>query len=255
MKLSIIIPVFNEKDTIKTILERIESVSFDNDINNLDNVIEKEIIIVDDCSTDGTRDILNELKQYSLGQNSLNQSLSDQNNLIVVLQDNNQGKGSAVRVGFQKASGDIILIQDADLEYDPQEYPRLIEPIVRGDADVVYGSRFMGSEAKRVLFFWHYLGNKFLTTFSNLLTNINLTDMETCYKVFNKKALDSFKDRLTAKRFGIEPEITAQVAKQKLRIYEVGIAYNGRTYEEGKKINWKDGLAAIWHIIKYNVFR
>ena len=232
MKLSIIIPVFNEKNTIKEILKRIDAVDFPIEVV-------KEIIIVDDGSTDGSQEVLQELKD----------------NLIFIKHERNQGKGVAVRVGLQKASGDIILIQDADLEYNPQEYPKLLEPILAGNADVVYGSRFIGSEAKRVLFFWHYLGNRFLTMFSNLFTNLNLTDMETCYKVFKREVILQIKDKLSAKRFGIEPDITAQVSKGNWRIYEIGIAYRGRTYHEGKKINWKDGVAAIWHIIRYNLFK
>jgi glycosyltransferase involved in cell wall biosynthesis len=237
MKLSIVIPVFNEQDTLEKILEQIAAVDF-SEFGQLQ--IDLELVIVDDGSTDRTREILARLNQA---------------NVLIVLQTHNQGKGAAVCVGLRKATGDIILIQDADLEYSPQEYPKLIKPIITGHADVVYGSRFVGSEAKRALFFWHSLGNRFLTGFSNLLTNLNLTDMETCYKVFSKAALDGFKDQLTAKRFGIEPEITARIARQRLRIYEVGIAYNGRTYAEGKKINWKDGIAAIYHIIRYNLFK
>jgi len=227
-KLSIVIPVFNEINTIENLLSRVESV---------DLGLEKEIILIDDKSTDGTRDKIRALEsKYK-----------------VILQDFNKGKGAALRRGFQEASGDFILVQDADLEYDPNEYPTLLEPLLDGRADVVYGSRFVGHKPHRVLFFWHYMGNKFLTLFSNMLTDLNLTDMETCYKVFSKNALDSFKDKLESNRFGIEPEITSWVSKRKLRIYEVGISYSGRTYAEGKKINWKDGLSAIWSIIKFNL--
>lgn len=233
MKLSIIIPVYNEEKTILEMIKRVQAVNFN-------EAIEKEIIIIDDGSKDNTREFLRQIIDPRIR---------------VVLKEKNEGKGSAVRIGLQQATGDIILIQDADLEYNPQEYHKLLQPILCGDADVVYGSRMIGSEARRVLFFWHYLGNKFLTTFSNLFTNLNLTDMETCYKVFTREVVDGIKEKLRAKRFGIEPEITAYVSKGKWRIYEVGIAYNGRTYEEGKKVNWKDGVAAIWYIIKYNLFK
>ena len=171
------------------------------------------------------------------------------------MQSENKGKGAAVRIGLAQVTGDIVLIQDADLEYSPSDYPRLLQPILSGHADVVYGSRFMGSEAKRVLFFWHSLGNKFLTLLSNMLTNLNLTDMETCYKVMTREVLDSLRSKLTANRFGIEPELTAHFARGGLRIYEVGISYDGRTYAEGKKINWRDGVAALWYIIKFNLFK
>lgn len=233
MKLSIIIPVYNEETTILKVIAKIKSVHLDEDLV-------KEIIIVDDGSTDGTRAVLKDINDPAIK---------------IFLKDKNEGKGSALIKGFQEATGDIVLIQDADLEYNPEEYPKLIEPIVEGRADVVFGSRFMGSEAKRVLFFWHYLANRLLTTLSNMLANVNLTDMETCYKVFRREVVDSFKDKLSAKRFGIEPELTARVAHGHWRIYEIGIAYDGRTYEEGKKVNWRDGLAAFWHIIKYNIFK
>lgn len=224
-KLSIIIPVYNEKNTISVLLERVSNVELPD--------IEKEIIIIDDGSTDGTREILAGIDKYK-----------------VIYKEKNEGKGSAVRKGFQAATGDIIIIQDADLEYDPEEYPEMIAPILKDKADVVFGSRFITGKPHRVLYFWHQVGNQLLTLFSNMFTNLNLTDIETCYKAFNRQALDLIKDRLTAQRFGIEPEITAFVAKNNLRIYEVGISYSGRTYSEGKKINWKDGLAAIWFIVK-----
>lgn len=232
MKLSIIIPVYNEEKTILEILRRVKAVS-------LPGGLTREIIMIDDCSRDGSRQIL--------------ESITDPE-VKVFFKDRNGGKGSAVRRGFLEATGDIILIQDADLEYNPEEYPKLLEPILAGRADAVFGSRFMGSEAKRVLFFWHSLGNRCLTTLSNALSNLNLTDMETCYKVFTKDAVDSFKHDLTANRFGIEPELTARLAKGRWRIYEIGISYDGRTYEEGKKINWRDGVAALWFILKYNLF-
>lgn len=227
MKLSIIIPVHNEKKTIEEIIRRIEAVNLD---------IEKEIIIVDDFSQDGTRQILEKIQKL---------------NIQVFFHQKNKGKGAALQTGILKARGDIILIQDADLEYNPKEYPYLLEPILDGRADVVYGSRFLGGP-HRVLFFWHYLGNKILTTFTNMLSNINLTDMETCYKVFKKEILDAIE--LKSKRFGFEPEVTIKIAKLKCRIYEVPISYSGRDYSEGKKINWKDGIAAIFHIIRFRFF-
>jgi glycosyltransferase involved in cell wall biosynthesis len=226
-KLSVVIPVFNEKDTIEEILRRVQAV---------DVGLEKEIIVVDDGSTDGTRDTLK-----SLGSPQVK----------IFLHEKNTGKGGALRTGFAQAGGDIILIQDADLEYDPREYPKLLEPILDGRADVVYGSRFLGGP-HRVLFFWHYVANRFLTTFSNMLCNLNLTDMETCYKVFRREVAQ--KIDLKSKRFGCEPEITAKVAKQKCRVYEVPISYSGRDYAEGKKIGWKDGLAALFHIIRFRFF-
>jgi len=227
MKLSIVIPVYNEKNTILEILKRVEAVALP---------LEKEIILIDDCSTDGTRELLRSLPAGKYK---------------IFYQEKNQGKGAAVRRGFKETSGDIILIQDADLEYDPQEYGKLIKPIMDGKADVVYGSRLIGSEAHRVLYFWHYLANKFFTTLANALSNLNLSDMETCYKVFSRAALDKIAPRLVSNRFGLEPEITMLAGKNKLRVFEVGISYSGRTYEEGKKLNWKDGLAAIWHIIRF----
>ena len=230
MKLSIVIPVYNEKNFIREIVERVRIISLPD--------VEKEIIIVDDFSTDGTRDIL---------QRDLEPLVSK-----VIYREKNQGKGAALRAGFQQVSGDIVIIQDSDLEYNPAEYPKLIQPILENQADVVYGSRFIGSEPHRVLYFWHYVGNKFLTLLSNMFTNLNLTDMETCYKVFRTEVLDSVK--IEQNRFGFEPEITAKVSKGNWRIYEVGIAYFGRNYSEGKKINWKDGLQAIWCILRYNLF-
>lgn len=231
MKLSIVIPVFNEKNTVLEILKRIEAVELP---------LDKEIILVDDCSTDGTREIL---KSLPAGKYK------------IFYQEKNQGKGAAVRKGFSQAGGDIIIIQDADLEYDPEEYGKLIEPIMSGKADVVYGSRLIGSEARRVLYFWHFLANKFLTTLANMFSDLNLSDMETGYKVFSRQALEKILPHLVSNRFGIEPEITILVGKSKLRVYEVGITYSGRTYEEGKKINWQDGLAAIWHIVRFGVRR
>ena len=224
-KISIVIPIYNERDTLHILISKVEAVDYT-----------KEIILIDDYSIDGTRDVL---KKYE-----------GQENIQVLYHEHNKGKGAALRTGFSKAQGDIIIIQDADLEYDPVDYGILLAPILDGRADVVYGSRFQGG-THRVLFFWHYLGNKFLTTLSNMFTNLNLTDMETGYKVFTKKVNDT----LTFKcdRFGFEPEFTAKVAKNKFRVYEVPISYSGRDYSEGKKITWKDGFAAIWYICKYRL--
>lgn len=227
MKLSIIIPVYNEKQFIEQIIQRV----LQSDIGDL----EKEIIVVDDYSTDGTRDVLAEKIKPLVSQ--------------VILKDKNGGKGSALREGFAAASGDLVIVQDADLEYDPDEYPNLLEPILQGKADVVYGSRFAGGQPHRVLFFWHYVGNRFLTLLSNMFTNLNLTDMECCYKLFRKEVLETI--TVEENRFGIEPELTAKIAKGNWRIYEVGISYFGRTYAEGKKINWRDGVEAIRCIVKY----
>jgi glycosyltransferase involved in cell wall biosynthesis len=223
LKLSIVIPIYNERETLETLIAKVNSVDYD-----------KEILLIDDFSSDGTREVL---KRYE-----------NKENFQVLYHDHNQGKGAALRTGFSNVNGDIIIIQDADLEYNPADYGTLIEPILDGRADVVYGSRFLGGP-HRVLFFWHSIGNMVLTTFSNMLTNINLTDMETGYKVFTKRVNDT----LTFKcdRFGFEPEFTAKVAKNNFRIYEVPISYNGRDYSEGKKITWKDGVAAIWYIIKF----
>lgn len=225
MKLSIVVPVFNEKDTIEKILARIEQTEF-----------EKEIIIVDDYSTDGTCEILKE-------------KYSDKHKIFY--HEKNMGKGAALITGFEHVTGDIVIIQDADLEYDPSDYGKLVEPISQGKADVVYGSRFLGGP-HRVLFFWHFLGNKIVTLFSNILNNLNLSDMETCYKAFRASILKDIKFK--SKRFGFEPEFTAKVARQKLRIYEVPISYYGRTYEEGKKITWKDGFPAIYYAIRFRFF-
>ena len=224
--ISVIIPVYNEVTTIKEIVKRVQSVD-----------LAKEIIIVDDASTDGTREALNELKEGE--------------GITVLFHESNQGKGAALRTACKEVKGDIVIIQDADLEYDPQEYSKLIRPIIEGKADAVYGSRFLGGP-HRVLLFWHYVGNKLLTLFSNMFTNLNLTDMETCYKVFKTSLLKELS--IESNRFGVEPEITTKLAKLKCKIYEVDISYSGRDYGEGKKINWKDGIAAFYWIVKYNLW-
>jgi len=228
MKLTIIIPCFNEVNTIRQIIDKII------EINNY----EKEIIVIDDFSTDGSRQILSEIEKISISK--------------LILNERNYGKGYCIKKGIEEATGDIVIIQDADLEYDPSDYEKLIEPIHKNQADVVYGSRFIGSEEKRVLYYWHTVGNKFLTTLSNMFTNINLTDMECCYKAFKTEIIK--KIDLKENRFGFEPEVTAKLAKKNIRIYEVGIKYFGRKYSDGKKITWKDGFAAIYCIIYYNVF-
>ena len=225
LKLTIIIPVFNEAKTVLNVIERVKNVP-----------IEKEIIVVDDASTDGTRDLLEKCEK----------------GIKVLFHETNQGKGAVIRTALPHVTGDLVIIQDADLEYDPMEYPQLVAPILEGKADVVYGSRFMGGP-HRVLFFWHAVGNKVITTLSNMLTDLNLSDMETGYKVFRVEVLRNI--TVESSRFGIEPEITAKVAQMGYRIYEIPISYWGRDYSEGKKINWKDGVAALYWIIKYNLFR
>lgn len=227
-KISIIIPVYNEVDSLEELLARVEAT---------DLPFQKEIVIVDDASTDGCRDIIESIESSHIKK---------------IFHKDNQGKGAALRSGLKIAQGDIVIIQDADLEYDPQEYPKLLSPILAGKADVVYGSRFIGSEAHRVLYFWHMVGNKFLTLLSNMFTNLNLTDMETCYKVFRKDIID--KITIQENRFGFEPEITAKLSRLHCRIYEVGISYSGRTYGEGKKIDWRDGFSALRCIMKYRFF-
>ena len=227
MKLSIVMPVYNEKETLREIVARVLRV---------DTGLETELIAVDDFSTDGTRDILREMSDPRVR---------------VYFHEKNKGKGAALRTGFAQATGDVVLVQDADLEYDPREYPTLLEPILDGRADVVYGSRFL-SGPHRVLFFWHYVANRLLTTICNVLANLNLTDMETCYKVFKRDILT--KITLKSDRFGFEPEVTIKVARLKARIYEVPISYSGRDYSEGKKIGWKDGVSAIWHMLRFKFF-
>jgi glycosyltransferase involved in cell wall biosynthesis len=233
--LSIVIPAYNEGRTIHLILDRVKAVS-------LRDNIAKEVIIVNDCSKDNTEEAI----QAYMGNNP-------ELNIQYYKHEVNQGKGAALHTGIQKATGDFVIIQDADLEYDPNEYNILLQPILDGFADVVYGSRFMGGNPHRILFFWHSIGNKMLTFLSNMFTNLNLTDMETCYKLFRREIIQGI--QLKEKRFGFEPEVTAKVSRiPKIRIYEVGISYYGRTYEEGKKIGWKDGFRAIWCILKYNFF-
>jgi glycosyltransferase involved in cell wall biosynthesis len=226
--LSIIIPCYNERQTIEKIVDRVKA-----------SPIDKEIIIVDDCSQDGTRDLLKAKLENQVQK--------------IVYHEKNQGKGAALRTGFAHATGEYVIVQDADMEYDPQEYSLLLQPMLEGKADVVFGSRFMGGRPHRVHYFWHFLGNRLLTLLSNMCTNINLTDMETCYKLFKREIIQSIK--IEENRFGFEPEITAKVARLKYRIYEIGISYYGRSYEEGKKIGWKDGIRAIYCILKYGLFK
>ena len=222
MKLSAVMPVYNERATLRAVVERVLAVPLD-----------IELVCVDDGSGDGSREVLAEL-----------QAAHPQ--IKVFLQAHNMGKGAALRRGIQEATGDFVIIQDADLEYDPGDYPALLEPLLEGKADVVYGSRFIGGKPHRILFYWHSIGNRWLTRLSNMFTNLNLTDMETCYKVFRRQSIP-----IEENRFGFEPEITVKIAKRRLRIYEVGISYWGRTYEEGKKIGWKDGARALWCLVKY----
>jgi glycosyltransferase involved in cell wall biosynthesis len=228
MKISVVIPCFNERNTIEQIVRNVRT----SPVQNL------EVIVVDDCSTDGTVEILRDKVA----------TLADQ----IVYQPKNSGKGAALRAGFAAATGDVVLIQDADLEYDPKDYGTLLEPILSGNADAVYGSRFMGGHPHRVLYFWHMVGNRFLTLLSNMFTNLNLTDVETGYKAFRASIIKRLD--LRENRFGFEPEITAKLAKTRCRMYEVGVSYNGRTYKEGKKVGWKDGFRAIYAIVRYNLF-
>lgn len=232
--LSVVIPIYNEQKTLRDIVERVRAVP-----------VRKELILIDDCSQDNSREIMNQLAD-EFGDDPMNR-------IVLAFHDVNKGKGAALKTGFEKVAGDVVLIQDADLEYNPDEYPRLLRPIIEGEADVVYGSRFLGDQAHRVLYFWHYLGNKFLTLLSNCFTNLNLTDMETCYKVFRRNVIDDVTPKLKQARFGFEPEITARIARRHYQIYEMSISYSGRTYDEGKKIGWRDGVKALWCIVRYGL--
>ena len=234
MLLSVVIPVYNERETLMSLIDRVRAVP-----------IRKELILVDDGSTDGTRDVLQQLEQHP--------QTSPQNVIRILYHERNQGKGRALRTGFAAAGGDIVIIQDADMEYDPAEFPRLLQPIIEGKADVVYGSRFLGGYSHRVLYYWHYLGNKVLTTISNCFTNLNLTDMETCYKVFRREVIQEITPTLKQNRFGFEPEVTAKIARRHCRVYELAISYSGRTYDQGKKIGWRDGIKALWCIVRYGL--
>lgn len=234
IRLSVVIPIYNEEKMLRNLVERVREVP-----------IRKELVLVDDCSADRSREVMKELADEAEGD--------DFNQIRTLFHGMNQGKGAALRTGFANVSGDIVIIQDADLEYDPAEYPRLLRPIIEERADVVYGSRFLGDQPHRVLYYWHYVGNRLLTMLSNWFTNLNLTDMETCYKVFRRSVVDELVPKLTQNRFGFEPEVTARVARRRLRVFETSVSYSGRTYAEGKKIGWRDGVSAIWCIVRYGL--
>lgn len=234
IRLSVVIPVYNEEKTLRNLVDRVREVP-----------VRKEMVLVDDCSADKSRDVMKALEEEAAGD--------DFNQIRTFHHDVNQGKGAALRTGFANVSGDIVIIQDADLEYDPTEYPRLLQPIIEDRADVVYGSRFLGDQAHRVLYYWHYVGNRFLTMMSNWFTNLNLTDMETCYKVFRRTVIDDLVPHLKQNRFGFEPEVTARLARRRYRIFETSVSYSGRTYAEGKKIGWRDGFSALWCIVRYGL--
>jgi len=233
-RLTVVIPVYNEEHTLRTLVDCVREVP-----------VRKEMILVDDCSADKSREVMKALEEESQGD--------DFNVIRTFAHEVNRGKGAALRTGFSHVQGDVVIIQDADMEYDPAEYPRLLRPIIHDRADIVYGSRFLGDQPHRVLYYWHYVGNRFLTMMSNWFTNLNLTDMETCYKVFRREVIDELTPKLCQDRFGFEPEVTARVARRGYRVFETSVSYSGRTYAEGKKIGWRDGFAALWCIVRYGV--